>query len=148
MENNICLGIDEEKDAVVEAPAQTEAGATKMPFCTWTVSGVDYRLKLSTSAICQLEKKYGRNILLIVTDDGIPPISTMLTILQAALAQYNHGITFPAVQEMYDAYVDGGGDQVKLLSEVIMPTLGVSGFFTQKQMDIMNAEMENLDSAL
>lgn len=151
MEDSMVFGFDEELDEkgnAAEAIDITTEKPKRLPFVVWTVGGKDYRLKLSTSAICKLEKKYGRNVLLLVTEDGIPPISVMLTILQAALSQYNHGITFLDVQNMYDAYISDGGDQTKLLGEIIMPTLGISGFFTQSQMDIMAAEIKDLDSAL
>lgn len=151
MNDNMTFGLDAELDAkenTAEVIDITQEKPKRMPFVVWSVGGKDYRLKLSTSAICKLEKKYGRNVLLLVTEDGIPPISTMLTVLQAALSQYNHGITFLDVQQMYDTYIAEGGDQTKLLGEIIMPTLGVSGFFTQSQMDIMTAEMKEMDSAL
>ena len=98
--------------------------------------------------ICKLEQKYDKNLLLLITEEGIPPISVMLTVIQAAMQVYEHGITFVKVQDIYDRYVDEGGDQNKLMSDVIMPLLGVSGFFTKSQMEVLTNEMKDMENDL
>ena len=133
------------KDNVIK---MEEPATKRRPFVLWTVAGNDYKLKLTASVICKLEQKYKRNLLLLITEEGLPPVATMLTIIQASMQLYNHGITYLSVQNVYDQYVDEGGDQNKLMSDVIMPLLGVSGFFTQNQMEILTEEMKDMDSAL
>lgn len=142
---DILMGIDpEEKEDICEkANEETEK---RKPFALWRVEGVDYRLKLTASAICEVEKRIKGNLLMMLADQGLPPLSTMLTIIQCAMLKYHHGMTYYKVQEVYDAYVEEGGDQSKLLSEVIMPIMAVSGFFTQAQQEEMEASMKNLDS--
>lgn len=120
----------------------------RKPFALWTVGNKDYRLKLRTGEVCKLEQKFNKNLLLFITGDGLPPLSVMLTVIQAGMVAFHHGITFRKVQDIYDEYVEEGGDQTKLLSEVLMPLMGVSGFFTNTQMDILTEEMKDLDSTL
>lgn len=131
-------------DVTPSQPAQTK----RRPFVVWSVGGSDYKLKLTASAICKLEQKYKRNLLLFVMDEGLPPIAVMLTVVQAAMLQYHHGMTYMAVQNVYDKYVEEGGDQSRLMKEVIMPLMGASGFFTQSQMEVLTEEMKDLDSTL
>lgn len=56
----------------------------RKPFAYWEVGGREYKLKLTTSVICQLEDKFKRNLLDILSL-GVPPLNTMLTITQAAM---------------------------------------------------------------
>lgn len=155
MENNFDMGLDDileivtEKDETQGIEAVPKSSQPKRkPFVLWTVGGMDYRLKLTASAICKLEQKYKKNLLLLITDAGLPPIAVMLTVIQAAMLQYHHKMTNLAVQKVYDQYVDEGGDQNKLMTDVVMPLMGVSGFFTQSQMEVLTEEMKDMDSAL
>lgn len=49
------------------------------------------------------------------------------------------------VQNLYDYWADEeGGNQTDLYSKIIIPTLAVSGFFTQEQADVLVEEMQNV----
>lgn len=111
-------------------------------FVLWEVQdGEAYKLKLSSAAICKLEGKFKKNLLLVLTEPGVPAVSVMLTVIQAATLQYHHGLKFRKIQEAYDRYVSAGGDQMKLMTDIIMPLMGVSGFFTADQMEDLTEEM-------
>ena len=118
----------------------------RAPYATWTVGGTEYKLRLTAVDISKLEQKYRRNLLLALTDDGIPPVADMLTVIQASMRTYHHGMTFLTVQSLYDQYVDEGGDQNNLMVDVILPLLSVSGFFTQSQAEMLAQEMKDIDS--
>lgn len=118
----------------------------RAPFATWTVGGKEYRLRLTAVDISKLEQRYRRNLLLYLTDDGLPAVADMLTVIQAAMRTYQHGMTFLAVQGLYDKYIDEGGDQNNLMAEVLMPLLAVSGFFTPSQEEMLAQEMKDLDT--
>lgn len=153
MSEIIGLGLDEELEQGVDEPKNdvfdiTARRAKRPPFITWDTGAEQYKLKLTASAIAKVEQRFKKNLLAVVTDDGIPPVTTMLTIIQAAMLQYHHGMTFQRVQNAYDAYVESGGNQTKLLSETIMPLLGISGFFTDSQMEILTEEMKEADSPM
>lgn len=112
-------------------------------FHFWEVNGTAHRLKLQTGMISKLENKYRSNLLNIVSDDGMPPLTVMLTIIQAALTPWEHGTTYQSVEKLYDVWVEeDGGSQATLLSNVIIPTMAVSGFFTPTQAESIVTTLE------
>lgn len=116
----------------------------RKPFHYWTVNGVDHKMKLTTAMVTKLENKYRRNLMNLVMGDEIPPLSIMLTVAQAAIAPWEHKVSYEKVQGLFDSWLDDGGDQLKFYSRIIIPTMAVSGFFTQDQAEsIMKSwEME------
>lgn len=153
MSEVIGVGLDEELEQDVcgtkpEVLSLEPAKPKRPPFIVWDTGVEQYKLKLTASAISKVEQRFKRNLLTVVTEDGIPPLNTMLTVIQAAMLQHHHGMTFLRVQNAYDAYVENGGDQMKLLSDTIMPLLGVSGFFTESQMEILTEEMQEATSPM
>ena len=127
------------EDTVVSLEEKKEK---RRPFHFWTVNGRDYRLKLKASTINKLENKYHQNIMNML--DDIPPLTVMLTIIQAAMEPWEHGMTFPKIQNLYDIWTDEeGGNQSDLYTKVILPTLSVSGFFTTEQAETLMEEIGN-----
>ena len=127
------------EDTVVSLEEKKEK---RKPFHYWNVKGRDYRLKLKASTISKLENKYHQNIMNML--DDIPPLTVMLTIIQAAMEPWEHGMTFPKIQNLYDIWTDEeGGNQSDLYTKVILPTLSVSGFFTTEQAETLMEEIGN-----
>lgn len=120
----------------------------RRPFHYWIVGEKEYKLKLTTQMIEKLENKYRSNMLSLVMDSGIPPLSIMLTIVQAAMAPWQHGVGYSDVKKIYSNWVDNGGDQMTFFSGIIMPTLAVSGFFTEKQAESLLESVESMDDLL
>ena len=145
-------GIDEELNQEVDNGEKNvsieEAKTKRRPFHYWEVGGQSLKLKLTTQMIEQLEKKYRKNILTLITEGDIPPLSTMLTILQAAMSPWHHGIAYERVVKLYDSWFEDGGNQMALFTSVVMPTLAVSGFFTEKQAESMLNSMKNMDELM
>ena len=141
-------GLDEEvkaqeKNEEAKVIDLNEEKKTRKPFHYWEVGGREYRLKLKAANIEKLENKYKCNILHLV--DDMPPLSTMLTIIQAAMLEWEHGIKYEKVQQIYNQYAEEGGNQMDLYKNVIIPTLAVSGFFTEKvAAEILEAVNEEL----
>lgn len=139
-------GLDLEKDEIQEERKTVdleEERQKRKPFCYWTVGGRDYRLKLKGQNIERLENKYKCNIMNLVND--LPPLSVMLTIIQAAMQPWEHGVKYSDIVNLYDKYVEEGGSQVNLYKDVIIQTLAVSGFFTQKMAEeLLEATEEEL----
>ena len=150
MTDTIAMGFDEEllKEEVQSAPRAEVTKQKRAPYAVWEVGGTEYKLRLTAVEIAKLEQRYRRNLLLYLTDDGIPAIADMLTVIQAAMRSYHHGMTFMTVQSLFDTFVDEGGDQNKLMTDVLMPLLAVSGFFTPSQAEMLTQEMKDLDSNL
>lgn len=128
--------------------APAEKKPKRKPFHIWMVGGKNYKLKLTTRMIGALERKYRNNVLNLVTADGMPPLSVMLTIIQAAVSPWHHGFNYEKTEGLYDSWCAEGGNQMELLSRVIMPTMAVSGFFTEDQAASVLKDVENMDLLL
>ena len=139
-------GLDEEvKDQKEETKIVDldEEKKKRKPFHYWTVGGRDYRLKLKASNIEKLENKYKCNVMHLV--DDMPALSVMLTIIQAAMLPWEHGVKDDDILNLFDKYVEEGGSQIDLYKNVVIPTLAVSGFFTPKMAaEILEATDEEL----
>lgn len=148
--DNLC-GLDEimKEEQNVEMVSIEEHRKKKKAFHFWEVNGTSHKLKLHTGMISKLENKYHKNLLNIVSEDGIPPLSVMLTIVQAAISPWEHGIKYQEVEKLYDAWVEyDGGSQIKLMSSVIIPTMAVSGFFTPDQAESIMNSLENAEDLI
>lgn len=148
-------GLDSELETTEEldhtqglGAAPAEKKPKRKPFHIWTVNGKEYKLKLTTRMIGALEKKYRTNVMNLVTADGMPPLSVMLTIIQAAASPWHHKFKYEKAEELYDSWYAQGGNQMELLSKVIMPTMAVSGFFTEDQAASILKDVENMDLLL
>lgn len=127
---NEIFGIEETRDDKAEVKKNV-----RKPFVPWVVDGTEYRLKLTANAIVKLENKYGQNVLSIISpEEGLPPVGTLLTVIQASMEKFEHGLSFSTVTDIYDKYVEDGGDMTTLMDDVILPLLSNGGFFT-KEMD-------------
>lgn len=139
LDNELGFEVEEENKSVVTMP-ETPEKPKRRPWYPWEVNGREYRLVLTTQAICALEDKFRKNLLLVVSE--LPPLGVMLTIIQGAAAKYEHGIRYKTVQDLYDAYLRDGGNQTKLFTDVIMGIMSVSGFFTKEQQEDMETKKE------
>lgn len=143
------FGMDEENEA--EKKLETAEGfkEKKKPFAYWSVGGKDYKLKLTTQQVCKLEEKFRCNLTtLIMQAGGIPQLGVMLTIIQAAMTPWHHGIKYKGVQALYDRYMDDGGTQMDLMMDVIMEIMLVSGFFTESQREDVEEKREDLKEGM
>ena len=84
----------------------------------------------------------------LVAGDGIPPLSIMLTVAQAAMTPWEHGVGYDDVKDAYDRWTENGGNQMDFYTGVVMPTLAVSGFFTEKQAASMMKNLQDADELL
>ena len=125
----------------------SEKKSIKKPFEIWTVKDVEYKLKLSTEAIIELEKKLNCNLLKIL-DGGLPSLQIMAMLIHSALKKYNHGISLSNVNDILDDYFDEGGSQIDLFQNVIIPIFNVSGFFTPAMVEAMEVKMKEADKQM
>nr|DAW31637.1 MAG TPA: tail assembly chaperone [Caudoviricetes sp.] len=125
----------------------SEKKSIKKPFEIWTVKGVEYKLKLSTEAIIELESKLNSNLLNIL-NNGIPSLRIMAMLIHGALKKYNHGINLKDVNDILDNYFDEGGSQIDLFQNIIIPIFNVSGFFTPAMIESMEYKMKEADEQM
>lgn len=106
-----------------------------MLYTTLTVKDIDYKCRLNARACVDLEKKLGTNplnlFMEIANTSKLPELNTLITILQASLVQYQHGMNIDKTYELYDNFVDEGHNMMDLIP-VIMEIFKVSGFFPEE----------------
>ena len=121
---------------------------TRKPFAIWEVNGTEYKLKLKTATVGQLEEKLGRSLIAVFGTDGMPPLSVMLTIVHGAMKDWNANIKRSDVDELFDRYLEEGGSQLEFFATIFMDIYKVSGFFTTKQIQEMEMNQEKIQEAL
>lgn len=110
-----------------------------MMYTDFTAGNRDYRLRLNTRAIITLEKAIGCNPLSIFGDgDTIPPVSTMIAILHAALQPLEHGISYDRACDIFDDYLNDGHQMTDFLA-VIVEIYKASGLIKDVEVDEKNA---------
>ena len=110
-----------------------------LPYSTWKVSeDKELKLRLTSLQGTKVEEKIGANLLKVfMPEDGeefpLPPLKVMLLLTHGALQKFEHGISFEDTSDLYDEYVDNGGDQAAFMADVILPLLEVSGFMPREK---------------
>lgn len=132
----------QEEEAQDEAPE--EATPKRKPFALWEVGGKNYKLKLRTPAIVELEQKYKTNLMNIMGSGqgGMPALSVMLDVAHAAMKDWQHGITKNEVQSLFSKYVEEGGSQLSFYMTVYMEIFTVSGFFSVNLSNQMSGALQ------
>lgn len=108
-------------------------------YATWKVSeDKELKLRLTSLQATKVEEKIGANLLRVfMPAEGeafaLPPLKVMLLLTHGALQRFEHGLSFEDVSDLYDDYVDNGGDQAAFMADVILPTLQVSGFMPREK---------------
>nr|DAI02480.1 MAG TPA: tail assembly chaperone [Caudoviricetes sp.] len=112
---------------------------TTLPYAVWQVSkDKELKLRLTSLQATKVEEKIGANLLKVfMPSEGeafaLPPLKVMLLLTHGALQKFEHGISFEDVSDLYDSYVDNGGDQAAFMADVILPMLQVSGFMPREE---------------
>lgn len=91
-----------------------------MMYIDFSAGNKEYKLRLNTRAIVALEKAIGCNPLAIFgAGDTIPTITTMVTILHAALQQYHHNITMADAYTIFDEYLADGNAMTDFIPVIL-----------------------------
>ena len=112
-----------------------------LPYAIWKVSeDKELKLRLTSLQATKVEEKIGANLLKVfMPAEGeafaLPPLKVMLLLTHGALQKFEHGISFEDVSDLYDDYVDNGGDQAAFMADVILPMLQVSGFMPREKIN-------------
>lgn len=130
----------------LESPAgEKKVEPIKKHFAVWDVKGNSIRLKLQTGGVKELEARYKTSIMnLMQNDNGIPPLTVMLDVVHTALKPWNHKITQKDTENLYDSYLEGGGDLMSFYTGVYLEIFMVSGFLSQKMASEMAASLEEM----
>lgn len=99
-----------------------------MMYYDFKAGNKEYKLRLNTRNIIELEKKLGCNPIMIFGADGesIPTVSAMVVILHASLQAFEHGIALNDAYDIFDAYLEDGNTSIDFV-KVIMEIYKASG---------------------
>ena len=100
-----------------------------MLYTDFEAGGKKLKLRLTSRACVELEKKLGRNpvaVFMDISKGGLPTLSDMVAILHACLQPLEHGYTETAVYSLYDEDVDEGHNLYDLVP-VLIEVFRVSG---------------------
>ena len=101
-------------------------------FYTLTINGEDYKLRLTASAIMQIEKKLGKSLFSALETIRENMIETLITIIWGAMQPFNANTTFEKASLLFDRYIDDGNSIEDLMLE-INSLFEASGFFKKGQ---------------
>ena len=101
-------------------------------FYTMTVKGEEYKMRLTASAIMQIEKKLGQPLFRALETIQEHMVETITAILWGAMQPMNAGFSYEKALELYDDYVDEGHSVEDLVHE-IDSLFQASGFFQKGQ---------------
>lgn len=99
----------------------------------------EYKLAIPVRDIVALEKKLGCNPMAIFGDImneefQMPTITEMVTVLQASLQKYHHGVSLDKACAIFEDYLADGHDQTEFVN-VITDVYKVSGIIPKKSQE-------------
>lgn len=97
-------------------------------YYTLTIKDRDYKLKLTTEAICQVEDKLGGSLLLIfgMNGDKLPTTREMITIFTYALQAYIPAMKSKEAAKLFDDWIEDGHTYTDFIP-IIFEIFKVSG---------------------
>ena len=114
----------------------------RLPYETLKIGDTEYKLKISASSAIEIEKKTGKSLVAGMTD--FDKLETVTLYLWGALNRFQANIDIRKAQEIYDDYIDAGGD-LSDMAEILFKTLTVSGFFKRQQAEKLLALAEKAE---
>lgn len=137
--------IKEEDEVTKDKSEDKGSSAKRAPFAVWTVDDEDYKLHLRTQDIVILEDKLNSNPINVIMGNGLPSLKVILLIVHQATKQYQHGLKFDDIQNIFDKYCEEGGNQTQFMTDVVIPLFKCSGFFSGAQAKAMDQKIEEAD---
>lgn len=111
------------------------------------VGDEELKLRLRAKDCVELESKIGEsplNVFMRLSNGKIPSLGFIITTLQYSLQALEHGYNLEKTYELYDNYIENGGDMTEMLS-ILSDVFEVSGFFKKEKMEkeAQSQEIEN-----
>lgn len=106
-----------------------------MLYTTFSIGEKEYKCRLNTKGLVELEKKLGSNplgIFLNVSNSELPKLNDLMLVLHASLQAYNHGISLDDTYAIYDSYIEEGNTFMDFIP-VVMEIYKVSGLFQEEK---------------
>ncbi len=72
----------------------------------------------------------------------MPPLNVMCGIIHMSAQRFHHGLSYNSIKALVDDYIEEGGSQLELFTDVLVPIFEVSGFFSLEMGQAMAENME------
>lgn len=96
-------------------------------YIDFNAGNKEYKLRLNTRDVIQLEKQLGCNPLAIFGNgETIPTITTMVQILHASMRSFNHSISLDDAYNIFDEWLEDGHTMTDFIA-IIIDIYKVSG---------------------
>lgn len=115
-----------------------------MIYTTLTIGEKEYKLRMSSAKVVEVEKTIGKNpldILIGAQRGQLPLMGDTIAIFWGALTYYQHGIKREAVYDIYDEYIAEGHTYTDFILNVLVDIFVTAGYF--KKDDIKAADDED-----
>ena len=99
------------------------------------VGDKELKLRLRSRDCVDLESRLGQSpldVLMQCSKEKMPPVGFLIETLHSSLQAFEHGYGINETYDLYDEYVDNGGDLIEML-EIITGVFEVSGFFKKEK---------------
>ena len=108
-------------------------------YVNFEVNNKAYKLRLNTRNVVALEKALGANPLSIfdLAGNEMPSVTSMVTVLHAALQQYNHGVSMNDAYDIFDAYIEDG-HSIDEFIYIILDIYRESGLIPKEEESLKN----------
>ena len=106
-----------------------------MLFTNFVVGDKEYKCKLNTKSLVNLEKRLGMNplnIFMNLSENNLPKLEDMLIILHESLQSLEHGISMDDVYDIYYAFIEDGHNMLELMP-IIIEIFKVSGLIPKDE---------------
>jgi hypothetical protein len=113
-----------------------------MLYVDFEAGNKQYKLRLNTRSIIELEKRLGCNPLGILNENALPKIEQLVAVLHASLQQYQHNITMNDAYDIFDAYLEAEENDINKFLFVIIDIYQNAGLI-DKSLDIKATTEKN-----
>lgn len=93
-----------------------------MLFHIIKIGDKEYKCSLTMKSLVAAEKRIGENplnMLMAVSDGGLPSFEKMMILFHESLQKYQHSITMDEAYDLYDSYVADGNSFAEFMAELI-----------------------------
>lgn len=108
---------------------------------------MDYKLRLTTKGVVNIERKLGKNpvtILLDLDEGKLPFVGDIVIILHEALQPYQHGLKEDDAYDILDKYADTGKTLFDFITTVLIDLYKGAGLISPDvNIDVENTEVKN-----
>lgn len=115
-------------------------------FTNLKIGNNEYKLRMSSAKVVEIEKKIGKNPINVMLDaqsGRLPLMGDILTIFWGSLTYYQHNISFDMAADIYDEYIADGHTFEDFVSDVLLSIFETGGFIKRADTESNEEQIKN-----